>query len=101
MLQFLAAVGRFLVAVFALIIIVIAAGAGWVLALYWFPDIDLPRTETAREIASIIGAICGIIVAGSIFGLAAAIYDMHRLLRRLVVAAERASVYRSPRGDIL
>jgi hypothetical protein len=100
MLRFLAAVGRFLVAIFALIIIVLAAGAGWVLAIIWYPDIDLPRTETAREIASVVGAVCGVILAGSIFGLAAAIYDMHRLLRRLVVAAERVSVYRSSRGDI-
>ena len=76
MLRFLAAVGRFLVAIFALIIIVLAAGAGWVLAIIWYPDIDLPRTETAREIASVVGAVCGVILAGSIFGLAAAIYDM-------------------------
>ena len=93
MLRLLAAVGRFVTVVSALLIIASAAIFGWMsIDLFplgeYFPMYRFSKSDT-RLILAVIGAFGGLLVAGTIYGLFAAIYDTHRLTRRIVFILER------------
>jgi hypothetical protein len=73
MLAMLIAVGRFSVAAAAVVTIAATTIAGWVYGI-----------GTSNQVPGAIGGFfAGLLLAGSIFGIAAAIFDMQRSLRTL------------------
>ena len=95
MMRLLAAVGRFVTAASALLIIVVGAVLGWV-SVDYYPvgdlGVNLYPTQNTRNLLTVIGAFGGLLVAGTFYGLFAAIYDTHRMMRRLVAVSERCEI---------
>ena len=99
MLAALAAVGRLVTVISAFMIIAVGAVLGWMAGdlVGWQTIYNLQRIlglsldgrSEAREIFAFVGGIVGFIVAGTIYGLMAAIYDSHRQIRRVAQIAER------------
>jgi hypothetical protein len=103
MIRLLAAVGRFVTVVSALVIIAAAAAFGWVASqIYPVGDYlgeNLQDAHDIRTLMTVAGGAVGLLVAGTIYGLFAAVYDTQRLVRRLVESSERCeALLRSNRG---
>ena len=96
MIRLLAEVGRLLTAGSALLIIAAGTLVGWefvdLLPPGQYLGIALYPTSDTRGTLAVIGAVIGLLVAGTVYGLFAAIYDTNRLIRRLVAVSERCEV---------
>jgi hypothetical protein len=108
MMRLLAAAGRFVTVVFALIIILSSA----ISSIAWGPLLQAaadayiaanpPSAKNAKAVEALhdavnngailagAGALGGLLVAGTIFGLLAAVFDTHIAIRRLVAVSERS-----------
>jgi hypothetical protein len=82
MLTVLIAVGRFSVALAAILLIVTCTAWGWLYgsSLGFMYTVS---AEASQPIGAIAGFLVGLLSAGSVFGLAAAVFDIQRTLRTM------------------
>lgn len=95
MLQLLIVTGRIVIVVSAILVVLGGAIGGWNAPNQPAPmPYGLAPFEPVRVVAAVVGFVAGLILAGSVLGIAAAIFDIQRR-----VAAAVPSVYPRRQGE--
>ena len=98
MLTLLIVVGRFSVALAAILLIVACTAWGWVYGSslsFLYSDIAPANHGAEGQLMGVIGGFfVGLLSAGSVFGLAAAVFDIQRTLK--TVARNQGAIERPP-----